>query len=128
MSRAALSMLVFGIYMALEGAALLVAPQVLTGMFGLPAPADVWARIVGIALLVFALYYVMTARAEVTPFFRFTVVGRTFQFLLFVGLVALGGFPAILLGASAVELASGLWTWWALRADARGAPLAARPA
>lgn len=119
MSRAAVSVFVFGLYMAGQGAGLLVVPQVLTGLFGLPPPQDFWPRVVGIALLVFALYYLLAARAELTAFYRFTVIGRVFQFVLFLGLVFVGGSPLPLMLASAVELASGIWTYFALRSSPR---------
>lgn len=119
MSRAALSMMVFGGYMAVEGVALMIAPAFLAKLFMLPEPADFWVRVVGLALCVFGLYYVLAARAELTPFFRFSLVGRTLQLALFLALIAAGLAPLPLLLASGTEFASAVWTYLALRADAR---------
>ncbi len=117
--RAATSVLVFGLYMLGQGAALLVAPNVLLGLLGFAPALDVWARVTGIALMVLGLYYVAASRGEWTPFFRLTVVGRTFQFVAFGGLVLAGLAPLGLLATSGLELCSGVWTFLALRRDAR---------
>jgi hypothetical protein len=119
MSRAAKSILVFGIYMAGEGAGLLLAPAVMTRLFGLPPPLDVWVRAAGVALMVLGFYYVQAARFELRPFFGWTVPTRIFQFLAISGLVVAGLGAPPLIAASAVELAAGVWTFIALRADAR---------
>lgn len=115
MSPAAVSMLVFGVYMASEAAILLVAPNILFSLFGLPLTQEVWPRVVGIALAVFAYYYIRAAFQEITAFFVISTQGRVIQFVLFTGLVVAGlGQPTLLL-FSGIELASGLWTWFALK-------------
>ena len=121
MSRAAWSILIFGGYMAIEGLGLMLVPTFFTGLLGAPPPMDFWVRLLGIAFLVFALYYVLAARAELTAFFRFTVIGRAMQFVCVLGLMAAGivGLPVLL--GSVVELAAGIWTFLALRSDGRAA-------
>lgn len=115
MSPAAVSILVFGVYMAGEAAILLIAPNFLFSMFGLPLTQEVWPRVVGVALAVFAYYYIRAAFQEMKPFFVITTQGRVLQFVLFSGLVVAGlGQPTLLLFAG-VELASGIWTWFALK-------------
>lgn len=115
MSPAAFSVFIFGLYMAGEAAILLIAPNFLFSLFGLPLTQEVWARVVGIALAVFAYYYIQAARQEMKPFFVITTQGRVLQFVLFLGLVISGiGQPMLLLFAG-VELASGVWTWLALK-------------
>lgn len=115
MSPAAISILVFGVYMAAEAAILMIAPNVLFSIFGLPLTQEVWPRIVGIALSVFAYYYIRAAFQEIKPFFVLTTQGRILQFVLFAGVVMAGfGQPTLLLFAG-VELVSGIWTWFALK-------------
>jgi hypothetical protein len=115
MSPAVISVFIFGLYMAGEAAILLIAPNVLFTLFGLPLTQEVWARVVGVALAVFAYYYIQAARQEMKPFFVITTHGRALQFVLFVGLVVAGiGQPMLMLFAG-IELASGIWTWFALR-------------
>ncbi len=115
MSAAARSVLVFGLYMLGQGALLLLAPNLLLSLLGFAPANDVWPRAAGIAVMVLGLYYVAASRGEWTPFFRLTVVGRTFQLVAFVGLVVAGLGSPRLLGTAGLEFAAGVWTWLALR-------------
>ncbi len=117
MSHAAWSVLAFGVYMLGEGLLLLLAPNLLLGLFGLPAATEIWVRVVGISLLVLAYYYLRAARAGNQAFFRLTSEGRALQLVLFVGLVGLGGAPPILIALSFVEFLAGVWTFLALGAE-----------
>ena len=117
MTHAALSVLLFGIYMLGEGLLLMIMPNFLLSMFGVPETHEVWVRIVGICLLVFSYYYVRSARINDVAFFRFTTQGRTLQFFLFGALVLVANAPVVLIMFSAVELASGIWTFVALRGE-----------
>lgn len=68
MSKSALSVFVFGLYIAVLGIVLLVAPNILLGMFGLPNTTEVWIRIVGMLVLFLGFYYTQAARKEMTDF------------------------------------------------------------
>ncbi|MCB1324565.1 MAG: hypothetical protein KDK35_05035 [Leptospiraceae bacterium] len=117
MTHAALSVLLFGVYMLGEGLILLIMPNFLLSIFGIPETHEVWVRVVGICLLVFAYYYIRSARINDVAFFRFTTQGRTLQFVLFIAVVLLANAPVVLIMFSAVELASGIWTFIALRGE-----------
>jgi hypothetical protein len=110
--------LIFGGYMIAQGVVLMLYPTVLLNVFGLEA-RDVWVRVTGWALVALGFYYAQNARANFTPFFWWTVPVRLAQFAAFTGFVGAGLVGATALVPSALELASGAWTWWALRADAR---------
>jgi hypothetical protein len=73
MSRAAMSMFVFGIYLLVLGPALVVAPAFLTGLFGLDAPQEVWIRVLGAIITILGFYYLFAARHETKDFFWMTV-------------------------------------------------------
>jgi hypothetical protein len=120
MSRAALSLHVFGLYLALVGATLAVAPNALLALFALPATEEVWVRVLGVVALALALYYLLAARHEVVPFFRWTVAGRLGGFVGFTALALLGFGPPALALFGAVDLGGALWTAWALRAERAG--------
>jgi hypothetical protein len=119
MSYAAKTVFAFALYMAGQGAILMVAPNFLLGMFGIPEATEVWVRVVGLALIVFAYYYTRCAFSENTDFFKFSVHGRTIQFFLFVGLVVTKQALPIVLMFASVELASGIWTYFALKSDGK---------
>lgn len=116
MTPAARSIVYFGAYIVLTGLALLVAPNVLLSLFGLPATTEVWIRVLGCVVTALGAYYVVMGRAEVTAFFRATTWGRGWIFVTFLGLVATGLAqpPLVLFGL--VDLLGAVWTWRALKA------------
>ena len=118
MKHAAISVLVFGFYLAGQGAILLLAPNLLLGILGLPPTDEAWIRAVGVALLVLSYYYMRTSLANNLAFFRWSVHGRSIQLLLIGGLVLSGSAPAILGAFALFEFLSGVWTWLALRSAA----------
>jgi uncharacterized membrane protein len=114
-SRAAQSVLVFGMYMILQGATLMIAPNFLLGIFGLPLETSVWSRVVGWALIALGYYYIRNALANNRNFFGWTVQVRSTQFLVFVGFVIFGLASPILLTTSGLEFLARIWTWIELR-------------
>jgi uncharacterized membrane protein len=64
MSHPAKSLFAFGCYLVLLGVTLLLAPNVLLGLFRLPLTTDVWIRVVGMLVLFLGVYEVVLARAE----------------------------------------------------------------
>jgi hypothetical protein len=115
MSPAARSIEVFGIYLVLLGATLLLAPNLLLGAFGIAPTGEVWIRIVGMLAGFLGVYYLRAARAGLTAFYGWTVPVRLSVPVFFAGFVALGMAPAMLLLFGAIDAAGALWTWTALR-------------
>ena len=115
MSKAAVSMLVFGIYLAANAVLLMVAPLVFLGLFGMPATDLGWVRVVGILAAALAFFYIQSARKGVEEFFRWTLVTRCFACAAFLVLAfgGLGPRPLALFGL--VDLAGAAWTALALR-------------
>ncbi len=120
MSRAAQSVLIFGLYMLLQGTTLLLFPNFLLGFLGLGLAQDVWPRVAGLALLALAFYYIQSARANQRDFFAWTVMFRSFQLLVFVGFVLTGLGKPVLFLTSGIEFLAGLWTWLELRRSRAG--------
>jgi hypothetical protein len=117
MSRAALSIFVFGIYLLVLGLALMVAPAFLTGLFGLDAPQEVWIRVTGVVAGVLGFYYVFTARREANGFFWATVWGRPAVIVFFTAFVLLDLAEPVLILFGVVDLLGAGWTFAALRAE-----------
>jgi hypothetical protein len=115
MSKAAISVLVFGIYLALTGLGFLLAPNMMLGLFGFPATTEVWIRVVAMLLLILAYYYIRAARSEMTGFFRLTVHHRASVIVFFVVFVILGLAQPMLIGFGVVDLLGAIWTALALR-------------
>ncbi len=115
MSGAARSVAVFGVYCAGVGLILIAAPNIFLGAVGLPPTGEPYIRVLGVVVLVLALYYLAAARAEAVAFFRWTTWGRPMAFMLFGALALLGFAPRILVLFGAVDAVGALWTATALR-------------
>jgi predicted cation transporter len=118
MTPAARSVRVFAVYLFVLSLALLFAPNTLLALFGFPATTEVWIRVVGMLVAILAMYYWTAAAAELTPFFRATVLGRICVQLFLLAFVLAGwsSWPLLLFGG--VDLAGAAWTWMALRREA----------
>ncbi|HZX49946.1 MAG TPA: hypothetical protein VFE94_02220 [Candidatus Paceibacterota bacterium] len=115
LTKASTSVYVFGIYMIGQGLTLLLAPNMLLQFMQLPETNEVWTRLLGVTLMVLGYYYIRAARVNFLEFFGWTVHMRLAQFGIVGALVLLNIAHPLVLGFAAVEAASGLWTFWALR-------------
>jgi hypothetical protein len=117
---------VFGAYLAVAGAGLLVAPGVLLPLMGLPVPGDAWIRVVGLLTGILGLYFLALARPGERRFFQATVLARLVFFTGVLALWLFGHAPATLLAFGLADLAGAAWTQLALARSAAGGPV--RPA
>ena len=118
MSQAAKSLFVFGIYLCGLGLILLLVPNLLLGVFGVPPTNEVWIRIVGMLVLCLSLYYVQAARNELTTFIRWTVWTRAAVIFFFAAFVLSVSAPKALLLFGLIDLLAAMWTGLALKRDA----------
>ncbi|HEY4612261.1 MAG TPA: hypothetical protein VII11_04705 [Bacteroidota bacterium] len=115
MSTPARSVFIFGLYLAGLGIVLMVAPNFLLGLFGIPETNEVWIRIVGVLVLLLGYYYTNAARKGLTEFFKSTVVARASVIVFFTAFVLLGYAPVTLIVFGAVDLVGAIWTGATLR-------------
>jgi hypothetical protein len=115
MSAAAISIAVYAVYLLGQGATLLLIPNTILPILGLPEATDYWVRVVGMTVLFFAVYYGLAARFEWRPFFATTVATRLSVPVVFAVLVATGQAPAALLLLTPADILFSAWTWLALR-------------
>ena len=93
MSRSALSLFVFSIYLYIMGFVLVVAPDTLVRIFKFPDADGLWIRVTGMLVIILGVYYSHVARAEIRPFFAWTVIARTAVLLFFIAFVIAGLAP-----------------------------------
>ena len=115
MSKAAKSVLVFGIYLVAIGLGFLVVPNTPLALLGFPTTSEPWIRVVGMLLLLLAYYYVQAARNEMRSLFRWTVHTRSSVVVFFGVFVALGLAQPMLIGFGVIDLLAAIWTHRALR-------------
>jgi uncharacterized membrane protein len=121
MSKAALSVFVFGIYVILLGIILMVIPNALLAIFGIPATTEVWVRVVGMLVFLIGYYFIRASRneKEMISFYRWTVHARSSVIIFFIVFVAFGFVKPILILFGVVDLLAAIWTWKLLRTQAR---------
>lgn len=120
MSRAATSILVFGLYLVLLGAIFLLVPNALLSLVYLPPAQEVWIRLVGMLLVIMAFYYIMAARTETRAFFRWTLFTRLGAVVPVTAGVVSGLLTPIALLFWLGDLLGAIWTWTALRTEGNG--------
>ena len=117
MSKAAKSILVFGIYLAVTGLGFLVIPNTLLALFGFSFTNEPWIHVVGLLVLILGYYYIQAAREEVDPLFRWSLYCRPAGFVVFTTLVVLGLAKPMLILFGVIDLLGALWTGLALRSS-----------
>jgi hypothetical protein len=115
MSRAALSIRVFGFYLGLAGTALFAVPNSVLPLLGLQTTTEVWVGLVGLLTFILGFYFLYSVRYQDVSFFRATVVARLIFFTGVTLLVLRADASPRLLAFGLVDLAGATWTWLALR-------------
>ena len=115
MSRAAVSIAVYGWYFIAIGLAMAIVPNALLALLRVTPTHEPWIRILGVVVAILGIYYLLAARQEVTAFFRWTTVGRTVVLPAFIALVLFAGAPPVVILFGAIDAAGAAWTAMALR-------------
>ena len=76
MSKAAFTVKAFGVCLAVLGLTLVVASNVLLGLFGIPATSEVSIRVVGELVFNVGVFHWYVAKSVAKPFFQATVYPR----------------------------------------------------
>lgn len=112
---AAATVRAFAAYLWVLGALLLLVPALVLSPFGIPAPDDVWIRVVGVLVINIGSYYWFGARDDQPRFLLATVYARIFVLVAFIGFAVAGLAPPMLIAFGAIDALGALWTGWALR-------------
>jgi hypothetical protein len=115
MSKAAISVFVFGCYILVNAVVLLAAPNLMLSTLRLEPTREPWLRLLGLMTLALSFYYIQAAREELTAFFRLTMWGRAIILVGTIGLAAAGLVPPAIVIFGVIDAAGGLWTAAALR-------------
>lgn len=124
MSPSGKTVFVFGCYLLALGAALLLTPNLLLGLFGFAQTQEVWIRVVGLLVIYLGIYYGVAGRHDLRPFIAATVPVRASVLAFFGVFVAAGMASPMLLVLGLADLLGAAWTWKALRDERGSAALA----
>jgi len=116
MSRAALSVFIFSIYMILLGLTFLFYPEFMISLNS-PNPPDIASRILGMIFLFWAYLFIRAALEEMKKFFMWTVHIRVMVIPFNIVFVLLGLGNPINIVFGAIDFAFAAWTFWELRKE-----------
>lgn len=117
MSKAAFTIKVFGVYVFILGLILLILPNKLLSIFGIPETTEVWIRVLGVIVINIGVYYWYAAKSEAKPFFIASIFARMFVLAAFIALVLLSFVKPALILFGAIDCAGGIWTFLALKGE-----------
>jgi len=119
MSRAAISIFIFGIYVIFLGITFLFVPEIMFLMLAYPTPPDIVSHILGMVFLLLAYLYIRAGLDEVgmKKFFMWSVHTRATVIIFLSVFAALQLVSPLAIMFGAIDLAAALWTFWALRKD-----------
>ncbi len=118
MSKSALSAKVFAVYLFIISTVLVVAPNFLLSIFGIAPGSEVWIRVVGVIAFNLGVYCWVAAKHDNKPFMEASVYTRFLVFVVFTIFALLGLASPMLVLFGVVDLCGGMWTYFALKADA----------
>lgn len=121
MSKPALTLKWFGIYLLMLGAGLALLPNLLLSLFLIPPTDEVWIRVVGVLVFNIGVYYLFAARSESRELLLASVYTRALVLLSFALFALLGLAEPVMVLFGAVDCLGGLWTLHALRREAASA-------
>jgi len=117
LSGSARSVLAYGVYIIVVGAAFLLFPNVGLRLMGLKTTTEVWIHIMSWFVIWVGIYYIVSALSESRAFIRATVFGRP-TFIVFSSvIVALGMIEPVFLIFGAIDLATAVWTFLLMRSE-----------
>jgi len=119
MSRARVSIMVYGSYLATAGLVLALFPGFLLSLARLPEVHGVWIRLAGSLAFVLGAKGIQNSSAEFAPGFQFDVYTRTLVGTFLFVLIYVGIAEPVIAVLAVLEYAGALWTELALRADKR---------
>jgi hypothetical protein len=110
MNPSAISVFVFGIYLAFVGAGFLFIPNAVLPIFKLPKTNEPWIRVMAILIAIIAYYYIVAAQNDLTPIFWATVYARFAVLVSFIILVLTkkASPPLVLFGV--IDASGAVWT------------------
>jgi len=115
MDKPSFTIRIYSVYLFLLGAGLMVWPTILLSFFGFPETKEIWIRMLGLFTFTVGIYYFYSSAHKQIAFYKATVIGRVFFFLMTLGFVFLFHQPFVLALIGGMDLLGALWTQFTLK-------------
>jgi len=115
MDKSSLSIRVYSFYLFLMGLGLISVPNFLLSFLGFPTTIEIWIRMLGLFTFTTGIYYFYSSAHNQFAFYKATIFGRIFFFLMTIAFVFIFRQPPILAFIGSVDLFGALWTYFALK-------------
>lgn len=109
MSGSTISVLVWGVYLLINGVMLIVIPAQFTDSMGLVPAPDLLIRMLGLLTFILGFYYVLMARYRLTVLYPWKILGHVIGVAVMIGLYFTQAEFSLLLTA-ATDTLSAAWT------------------
>ncbi len=117
MSKSAISIMIFGVYVSVLGLLLIAIPNLILGLLLQPETNEIWIRVAGVLLFLLGFYYIESARAELKRFFQLTVYARIAVMLFFIAFTIFLSATPLIIAFASVDVCGAAWTQLALNRE-----------
>jgi hypothetical protein len=117
MSYLARTIWVYSFYLFIMGACLVLVPNLVLEIFGFQPTSEIWIRLLGLFTFTAGIYYFQSSRYEQTEFFKATIIGRIFFFLMTILFVFVFEQSPMLATIGIVDFVGALWTGHAFKTN-----------
>ena len=110
MDNTALSIRIYSFFLFLMGTVLVMNPNLILTLFGFAKTSEIWIRMLGLFTFTTGFYYFYSSRHQQLAFYKATIFGRLFFFLMTIVFVFAFRQSMMLALIGSVDLTGALWT------------------
>jgi hypothetical protein len=109
MNKTAFSIRIYSFYLFLMGTGIIIIPNVLLGLFGFAETTEIRIKMLGLFTFTTGIYYFYAAVHNQMAFYKATIVGKLFFFLMIVVFVFTFNQSPMLALIGSVDLIGAIW-------------------
>lgn len=115
MRRTIITIRTYSFYLFLMGSGMMIMPNFLLSIFGFAENKEIWIRVLGLFTFTTGFYYFYSSLHKQEAFFKATIYGRIFFFVVTLAFVLLFQQSLMLALIGSVDLIGAIWTYSTLR-------------
>ncbi len=115
MNKTSFSIRIYSFYLFLMGSGMVFIPNFLLNVFGFVETTEIWIRMLGLFTFTTGIYYFYSSSHNQQAFYKATIVGRLFFFLVTVIFVFTFHQSSMLALIGSIDLIGALWTFSTLK-------------